>query len=161
MYLCPVSDRISLSVVCPRIPFRWIQNTGIDLDRRLTLRMLTRSYPLVHEKLCPCIPWQKKMTATNFWTETRTYLRIVYPFFIPMLNLWKICGKSPGFTIQNFIPKIEGKRYEVFMHALLCFTFYINVIPGGNSINKQIISVNKSSKPPVYSTCSLKKNVFH
>jgi hypothetical protein len=43
----------------------------------------------------------------------------LYSFFIPMLNLWNIFRKSQGFTIPNFISKIEDKKYEMFMHALL------------------------------------------
>jgi hypothetical protein len=56
-----------------------------------------------------------------------------------MLNLWKIFRKSRGFTIPNFISKIEDKKYEVFMHALLRLTFYINVIPSVNSINNSAV----------------------
>ena len=44
-----------------------------------------------------------------------------------MLNLWKIFRISQGFTIPNFISKIEDKKYEVFMYALLLLTFYITV----------------------------------
>ena len=63
----------------------------------------------------------------------------LYSFFIPMLTLWTIFRKSQGFIIPNFISKIEDKKYEVFMHALLWLTFYINVIPGVNSINNSAV----------------------
>ena len=49
----------------------------------------------------------------------------MYSFFIPMLNLWKIFRKSQGFTIPNFISKIEDKKYEVFMHARLLEVLYV------------------------------------
>jgi hypothetical protein len=44
-----------------------------------------------------------------------------------MLNLWKIFRKSQGFTIPNFISKIEDKKYEVlvFMHAKLLEVLYV------------------------------------
>ena len=42
-----------------------------------------------------------------------------------MLNLCKIFRKSQGFTIPNFISKIEDKKYEVFMHARLLEVLYV------------------------------------
>jgi hypothetical protein len=76
-------------------------------------------------KLLLLISWYIKMT----WKSNRLIKKIETRLLRKKRLVKYIFRKSQGFTIPNFISKIEDKKYEVFMYALLWLTFQINVIP--------------------------------
>jgi hypothetical protein len=82
--------------------------------------------------------WQK----SDIWSQTSYRYPILWEAFFDPSDSYFLFAKERGYhkwalaySSSCFNSKIEDKKYEVFMHVLLWLTFYINVIPGVNSIN--------------------------